>query len=52
LDRRAQSIARELARVSRERAALLKLAVWGGLDLPLRQGLQLERRLWKRGSAL
>src|SRR6202167_2343607 len=52
LDRRALAIARELARVSRERAALLKLAVWGGLDLPLRQGLQLERRLWKRGSTL
>ena len=38
--------------VSRERAAILKLAVWGGLDLPLRQGLELEHRLWKRGSAL
>ena len=52
LDRRALTIARSFAGVSRERSALLKLAVWGGLDLPLRQGLELERRLWKRGSAL
>jgi hypothetical protein len=35
-----------------ERSGILKLAVWGGLDLPLRDGLELERRLWKRGSAL
>jgi hypothetical protein len=52
LDRRALAIARAFARVSRERSAILKLAVWGGLDLPLRQGLELEHRLWKRGSAL
>src|SRR5271165_2096998 len=48
LDRRALTIARVFARISRERSALLKLAVWGGLDLPLQQGLELERRLWKR----
>jgi hypothetical protein len=48
LDRHALSIARAFGRVARERSAILKLAVWGGLDLPLRQGLELERRLWKR----
>jgi enoyl-CoA hydratase/carnithine racemase len=48
LDRRAFTIAREFAHVSRERSAILKLAVWGGLDLPLQQGLELEHRLWKR----
>jgi enoyl-CoA hydratase/carnithine racemase len=52
LDRRALALARTFARVVRERSAILKLAVWGGLDLPLRDGLELERRLWKRGSAL
>ena len=52
LDRRAMTIARELGRAGRERSAMLKLAVWGGLDLPLRQGLELEHRLWKRGSTL
>jgi enoyl-CoA hydratase/carnithine racemase len=48
LDRHALSIARAFGRIARERSAILKLAVWGGLDLPLRQGLELERRLWKR----
>jgi len=48
LDARALSIARELGRVARERAAMLKLAVWEGLDLPLREGLELEQRLAKR----
>jgi hypothetical protein len=48
LDRRALTIARAFGRVARERSAILKLAVWGGLDLPLRQGLELERRLWQR----
>ena len=48
LDRRALTIARAFGRVARERSAILKLAVWGGLDLPLRQGLELERRLWER----
>jgi enoyl-CoA hydratase/carnithine racemase len=48
LDRRALTIARLFARVSREQSAILKLAVWGGLDLSLREGLELERRLWKR----
>jgi len=48
LDARALTIARELGRVPRERAALLKMAVWEGLDLPLREGLELEQRLAKR----
>ncbi len=48
LDGRALAIARELGSVARERAAMLKVAVWEGLDLPLRDGLELERRLWKR----
>src|ERR1700676_4335908 len=52
LDRRALTVARAFARVSRERSAILKRAVWEGLDLPLRQGLELEQRLWRRGSAL
>ena len=48
LDRRALVLARELGRAGRERSAALKLAVWGGLDLPLRDGLELERRLCQR----
>jgi hypothetical protein len=27
---------------------MLKMAVWDGLDLPLRDGLELEQRLAKR----
>ena len=34
-----------LARLPREQAALLKLAVWDGLELPLRDAIALERRL-------
>jgi enoyl-CoA hydratase/carnithine racemase len=48
LDARALTIARELGGVARERAAMLKMAVWDGLDLPLRDGLELEQRLAKR----
>ncbi len=48
LDARALSIARELGEVPRERAAILKRAVWEGLDLPLQKGLELEQRLAKR----
>ena len=48
LDRRALALARTVGRIARERSAMLKLAVWGGLDLPLRQGLELERRLGRR----
>jgi enoyl-CoA hydratase len=48
LDARALTIARELGRVPRERAAILKMAVWEGLELPLPEGLELEQRLAKR----
>jgi hypothetical protein len=32
----------------RERLAIAKLAVWDGLDLPLGEGLAMERRLARR----
>lgn len=48
LERRALEIARELGRLPREQSALVKLAVWGGIDLPLAEGLALERRLARR----
>ncbi len=48
LDRRAMEIARGLAKQPRQRSAIAKLAVWGGLDLPLGEGLNLERRLARR----
>ena len=52
LDRRALKIANELGRLPRAHSAMLKLAVWGGLDLPLREGLELERRLARRLAML
>lgn len=48
LNRSAHSLARALSRLPRERIALAKIAVWEGLDSPLEQGLQLERRLSRR----
>jgi len=45
LDNRALELAQRLARLPRENAAVVKLAVWGGLELPLGEGLSLERRL-------
>jgi hypothetical protein len=36
----------------REHSAIAKLAVWGGLDLPLGEGLDLERRLARRMALL
>ncbi len=48
LERRALKLAREIGRLPRAQSALVKLAVWGGLDLPLGQGLELERRLARR----
>ena len=48
LDREALKVARELGQLPRAHSAMLKLAVWGGLDLSLRDGLDLERRLAKR----
>lgn len=52
LERRALEIARGLARMPREHSAIAKLAVWGGLDLPLGEGLDLERRLARRMAIL
>lgn len=52
LERRAFDIARGLARMPREHSAIAKLAVWGGLDLPLGDGLDLERRLARRMAIL
>ncbi len=45
LESRALEIAERLARLPRHYAAIAKLAVWGGLDLPLEEGISLERRL-------
>ncbi len=52
LEGRALELAYRLARLPRENAAIAKLAVWGGLDLPLGEGLSLERRLAYRLSML
>jgi enoyl-CoA hydratase len=48
LGRRALETALELARLPREQAALLKLAIWEGLELPMRDAIALERRLAER----
>ncbi|HJU28839.1 MAG TPA: enoyl-CoA hydratase/isomerase family protein [Candidatus Binataceae bacterium] len=48
LDRAAHEMALALSRVPREHAALVKLAVWEGLNTSLANGLELERRLAKR----
>lgn len=52
LEARAFEIARELAKLPRELSAIAKIAVWGGLDLPLNEGLDLERRLARRLQGL
>jgi enoyl-CoA hydratase/carnithine racemase len=52
LERRALEVARELGRLPREQSALVKLAVWGGVDLPLAEGLALEGRLARRFALL
>jgi enoyl-CoA hydratase/carnithine racemase len=48
LARAAGTLARRLSRLPRERVAMAKLAVWDGLDLPLGEGLAMERRLARR----
>jgi len=48
LTRAAGALARRLGRLPRERLAIAKLAVWDGLDLPLGEGLAMERRLARR----
>jgi enoyl-CoA hydratase/carnithine racemase len=52
LESRALELAQWFARLPRANAALIKLAVWGGLELPLGEGLSLERRLAYRLSML
>lgn len=48
LARRALELALALARLPRAQAALLKLAIWEGLELPIRDAIALERRLAER----
>ena len=52
LDRTAARLARRLAALPRTLVALLKIAVREGLDLDLRSGLALERRLAARAARL
>ncbi len=52
LTRTAGAMARALSRLPRVRVAMAKLAVWEGLDLPISEGLALERRLALRLQAL
>lgn len=52
LEERAHKLARDLGRLPREQSALVKLSVWGGLELPIREALDLERRLAKRFELL
>jgi enoyl-CoA hydratase len=51
LERRAQELAQELGRVPRDVAAIVKAAIWEGLDLPMGRALELERRLAERLKA-
>jgi hypothetical protein len=48
LNHRALEVALALARLPREQAALLKLAIQEGLELPIRDAIALERRLAER----
>jgi len=48
LGRAARVMARGLSRLPRATIALAKLAVWDGLDMPLKQGLGMEQRLARR----
>jgi enoyl-CoA hydratase/carnithine racemase len=43
-----EAMAHALIRIPRERIAIAKIAVWQGLDLPLADGLALERELGRR----
>ncbi len=52
LERRALRTARALGRLARERTALIKLAVWDGMELPLADAIGLERRLFERNRLL
>jgi enoyl-CoA hydratase/carnithine racemase len=44
----ARRLARRMSRLPRERAVIVKAAVWDGLDLRLCDGLAMERRLARR----
>ncbi|HEY2106488.1 MAG TPA: enoyl-CoA hydratase/isomerase family protein, partial [Candidatus Binataceae bacterium] len=48
LEDQAQAVALELGAVPRPLAAIVKTAVWEGLELPLDRALELERRLAQR----
>ncbi len=48
LERRALAVAQEMSRVPRQVAALVKSAIWEGLELPMERALELERRLAQR----
>lgn len=52
LKRRAQEMARALGRLPREQSRMIRLAVWDGLDLRLREGIEMERHLAKRYGQL
>ncbi len=52
LERRALELARALGKLPREQAALIKLAVWDGLELPISDAIVLERRLYQRSKLL
>jgi len=45
LEARAHELAHALGRLPRGLAHAIKVAVWEGMDLPLRDGIELERRL-------
>jgi enoyl-CoA hydratase len=48
LEDRALAIAEELSRVPRKVAAVVKTAVWEGLELPLDRALEMEQRLARK----
>ncbi|HYA34594.1 MAG TPA: enoyl-CoA hydratase/isomerase family protein [Candidatus Binataceae bacterium] len=48
LERRARMLALRMGRLPREQAGLIKMAIWDGLDLPIREAIDLERRLFER----
>jgi len=48
LEDRSLAWARELGAVPRQVAAMVKTAIWEGLELPIERGLELERRLAAR----
>jgi enoyl-CoA hydratase len=51
LERRALALAQELGRVPRPMAAIVKAAIWEGLELPMERALELERGLAERVKA-